>query len=138
MIYNPELPFAPPTNSRGRYKCPFCDHKTWKQHAAARNHIVQYHKAEAELAQAKARTERLQREKVDLERKLAEAQKPKPEAKKEKEVKRYSATVYCTNCRWVSDVLIPEGVTIKEGDCVHCRVRQVLMPVARVNANRSF
>lgn len=52
------------------------------------------------------------------------------DAKREKENKaRYSATVYCMNCMIVSNVSIPPGVTIQEGDCVVCRVRGKLLPV---------
>lgn len=45
------------------------------------------------------------------------------ERRKAAEKSRYSAWVYCTNCGEVHSVNIPTGVTIKDGDCVNCRVR---------------
>lgn len=47
--------------------------------------------------------------------------------------KRYSATVYCTNCMQVNSVSIPPGVSIEEGDCVTCRVRNCQKLVVKVN-----
>lgn len=76
----------------------------------------------------KAQMEEAQRQR-QWEKERADNLAKKLEEKKELEKKRYSATVYCTNCMVVSNVSIPPGVTIKEGDCVHCRVRNCQLPV---------
>lgn len=52
----------------------------------------------------------------------------------EEKKKRYEATVYCSNCMRVSNVLIYPGSKILEGSCVICRVvssplKQTLFPV---------
>lgn len=52
--------------------------------------------------------------------------------------KRWSAIVYCENCKEVNSVSIPPGVSLDEGDCTTCRVRGKLKFVAKVNFFRSF
>jgi hypothetical protein len=47
-------------------------------------------------------------------------------------------TVYCENCKWVSEIKCPPGWTIDGGDCANCRARGRLHFVYRVNASRSF
>ncbi len=46
-----------------------------------------------------------------------------------KKIKRYDATVYCTNCMHVNNVSVPEGLAIKDGDCTYCRVKCCLLKV---------
>ena len=67
--------------------------------------------AEANLNRALTAEQEARRYKEQLDKKAAE------------DKKRYSATVYCTNCLHVNNVSIPPGVKISEGDCVTCRVR---------------
>ncbi len=60
---------------------------------------------------------------------LVEAQRQLKEYK-EKEVdqiedkkKRYSVSVYCSNCMTVAEVVVPNKIPIIEADCTVCRVR---------------
>lgn len=75
----------------------------------------------AEAAQAKAEAVRKQLTIDYLSKQL--------EDKKEEAEKRYSTSVYCTNCKRVSNVSIPPGLKIEDGDCTNCRVRKCLLIV---------
>lgn len=57
------------------------------------------------------------KEKTDLMNKQAEEKK-----------KRWSTTLYCTNCQVVSNVSCPQGCNIKSSNCVHCGV--ISSPIA--------
>ena len=65
---------------------------------------------------------------IKAERDEAEAQRLRNELNKKAEEakKRYSATVYCSNCLQVTNIEVAPGVRIDEGDCVVCRVRNRL------------
>lgn len=78
--------------------------------------------------QAEQATLEKNRMEIELKR-LQDAEKKRAEESK----KRYSATVYCTNCMEVNSVSIPAGVSITEGDCVTCRVRGTQRMVRKVN-----
>jgi hypothetical protein len=44
-------------------------------------------------------------------------------AKKEDDVKRWSAKVFCLNCLEVTDTLFPVGIPFEEMSCCICRVK---------------
>ena len=81
----------------------------------------------------KAEMEKERSQKEALQREL-DAKIKKEAEKKKQEKERYEFTVYCSNCFYVNDVRILNGIEIINGDCTHCRVRssalkQTLFPV---------
>lgn len=115
-------------NNRGRYKCNYCDHATWKTSSGALNHVEQQHPAEL----ATARAEEKARLKIrDAERRAnlaegraleaeAEARRLRQVAAKPKEQARYSAVRYCPNCLAVDSVQIVMGQAVGAGGCFRC------------------
>lgn len=79
-------------------------------------------------ARYKNKRDQYKSERDEFERKATRLENELTE-KKESDKKRYSATVYCRNCKYVSNVEIPPKVSIESGDCVHCRVRGELLLV---------
>lgn len=86
-----------------------------------------FFKAEAERAKEQAQ---MWKESAEAKQKQLDEYRKRCEAEKNK---RYSKTVYCTNCKEVNSVSIPPGVKIEEGDCVTCRVRNCQLLVTKVN-----
>ena len=102
-------------NSRGRYKCNFCDHSTYKTVAGIQSHLQARH----ELEMTKALLEENKREVIRLR-----SQPPKIEVRekvvyKEKPTPKYwyiknGGGIYCETCKVVETrVGIPEGQTIE-------------------------
>ena len=52
--------------------------------------------------------------------------------RKEANEKRWSTTLYCTNCLEVHNVSIPAGLQIKNCGCINCRVKGTYLPVKRL------
>lgn len=103
-------------NNRGRYKCKYCDHHTYKTWGGANNHVEQNHPLELERDKAIARAEYAEKAKETLSRQLAEATKPKPQPKSEKKYWyiQNGGGIYCESCKIVQmGVGIPEGQTIE-------------------------
>lgn len=108
---------SPDISPHGRYKCPYCNHKLWKQYGAASNHIRNMHKEEAEKHELELDNKRLKHDNDALREQLKSALKPKPVAK---EVKYYDATIYCATCQRVWSAGMPRGQTFAETPCSTC------------------
>lgn len=93
------------------------------------------YKKEAEKLRSENELKRQANEHLERELKKAQDKLKDIEAK---DKKRYSAIVYCTNCLHVNNVSIPPGVTLKDGDCVTCRVRGTQMPVVDYPGKNRF
>ncbi len=78
-------------------------------------------KLKAELQSAKGDLVRKQMVLDDISRQLKEKTDLINKQAEEKK-KRYSATVFCTNCRYVCNVTVPAGCKVEEGNCIHCQV----------------
>lgn len=111
---------APRQTNRGTYRCPYCAHASWKQYGAAKRHIEEHHADEAKAAEQEQTIIKLQREKAELETKLAAAQKP-PEKKPEKEY--YQCVLYCTVENKVFKAGMPKGVLPENVTCSNCGVK---------------
>ena len=97
-------------NNRGRYKCDFCDHATYKTWGGAHNHVTDRHPTELALAEKDAEIERLKNRPEKVVEKVVYKDKPKP---------KYwyienGGGIYCESCKIVQmRVGIPEGQTIE-------------------------
>lgn len=120
-------------NNRGRYKCDFCDHSTYKTMSGVLTHVQGNH----ELELAKATAEGLRAE-LDRERrkppKVVEKERVvyRDPPKKEKTYWYLPAGhgIYCESCKEVQiGVGIPEGQTI-ENTPHHCGNRTLKLVVA--------
>ena len=105
--------------NRGNYRCKYCK-KVWKRLGPQINtHMMREHEVLVVRAEAEGKSRRLVEEVNELRRKLSVATAPKPpvtSAKKE----RYSAAVYCPNCRQVDNVSIVKGYAPGQSGCFRC------------------
>lgn len=117
---------TPNVNRRGRYTCPFCDHKSWKSRAAAVSHIKDHHPKDAEI-------DRLEKELAMLERqKPKEVVKEKVVYKEKPEPKYYWVSAYCENCQIVYHPTgIPRGQTVENTPHSVCG-NKTLKPVKEI------
>ena len=102
-------------NNRGRYKCDYCDHRTYKTHGGMMTHLDQNHKLDYELAKKDAEIERLKRQPPKVEVRERVVYKDPP-AKKEPEYWyiKSGGGIYCDTCKIVQmRVGIPVGQTIE-------------------------
>ncbi len=116
-------------NNRGRYKCDFCDHSTYKTMSGVLTHVQGNHELELANATAEALRAQLDRErskppKVEIRERERVVYKDKPEPK-------YSYTnVFCTTCKWVFNAGIPNGYSVENTRHSHCG-NVTLFPVTR-------
>lgn len=123
----------------GRYKCIFCNHKSYKHNTAAIQHVVYKHELElAHATEDKLRNEiallKKQPPKVVEKERIVYRDPPKPTEKKTVYwyVRDYGmAGIYCTSCKQVQlNVGIPEGQTIE--NTPHKCGNRTLLPVVEV------
>lgn len=126
-------------NQRGRYKCLFCNHKTWKILSAGIAHVDSQHPLELAQAKAEALQVELERErskppKIEIREKIVYRDPPKPTEKKKEYwyVRNYGMEgIYCTTCKQVqTGVGIPVGQTIE--NTPHSCGNRTLLPVVEV------
>lgn len=110
-------------NNRGRYKCNYCDHSTYKTWGGANNHVLANHPLELERDRAIQRAEYAEKAKAELSRQLADANKRAEQTQKKESKYWYiknGGGIYCESCKQVQmGVGIPEGQTI-ENTPHHC------------------
>ena len=82
---------------------------------------VEFEKCQDEINSWKKANDAVSRELTEAREKLKKIEERKKES--------WSMTVYCSNCQFVNNILVPPGVLMSEGDCVHCRVRGKLFLV---------
>ena len=106
--------------SRGNYSCPWCD-KKHKTHKGSQEHIEYKHKPEAEadnISRELVRAnDKLANENIRLKRQIESIEQDK---EAQKDIKRYSVIVYCSNCKRVSSVTIQHGVKVENASCFRC------------------
>lgn len=101
-------------NNRGRYKCDYCDHKTYKTRGGMFNHLHEQHPKELEIDRLKAHVKRLENQppKVEIREKVVYKDPPKKETKYW--YIKNGGGIYCETCKTVEmGVGIPEGQTIE-------------------------
>lgn len=116
-------------NNRGRYKCDFCDHRTYKTVAGILTHVQKTHELELERAVSDDLRRRLE---------LAKNQPPKvvtkervvyrdpPEPKKPEYW--YPTGLYCQTCKIaMSRAGIPRGQTVDNTPHSVCGTRSLLL-----------
>lgn len=100
-------------NSRGRYKCDFCNHTTYKTWGGAHNHVTDRHPNELALAEKDAEIERLKNRPPKVVEKVVYKDRPAEKEKKYWYIKN-GGGIYCETCKVVEmRVGIPEGQTIE-------------------------
>lgn len=117
-------------NNRGRYKCAFCDHATYKTESGIQSHLQSQHELDmtkALLDENKAEVIRLRSQppKIEVREKVVYKEKPKP---KYWYIKN-GGGIYCETCKIVQmGVGIPEGQTIENTphDCGNRTLKLVL------------
>lgn len=96
------------TNNRGRFKCNFCDHSTYKTRGGIDSHLQTNHPHELELAKKDDEIRRLKNR--PPQEKIVYRDAP------EKDIKYYSPNIkgaYCPSCMLViQGVRIPVGQTL--------------------------
>lgn len=97
-------------NNKGRYKCDYCDHKSYKTWGGANNHVLAEHQAEHDLVLAKNEIARLKARPPEVKERVVYKDKPQPEYW----YIENNGGVYCETCRIVQmRVGIPAGQTIE-------------------------
>lgn len=115
-------------NNRGRYKCNYCDHSTYKTWGGVTNHISERHPLELERDKAVERAEYAEKAKKELSRQLADATKPSPKPKEPEYWYPQGAGVYCPTCRIVNrNVGIPVSQTIENTPHNPCSNRGLML-----------
>lgn len=100
-------------NTHGRYKCEYCNHKTYKTVSGIERHLYDQHLMSWRLAQKDAEIARLKN--MPPKERIVYRDPPEP-----KDDARYSAVVYCPNCLTVDSVSIVRGQAIGVGGCFRC------------------
>lgn len=112
-------------NNRSRYKCAFCDHKTYKHHSGILMHLEQHHALDYALAKKDAEIERLKNKppKIEVREKVVYRDPPaKPDPK------FWHSGVYCSACKIAyRSVGIPFGQTIEETPHSNCGTRSLML-----------
>lgn len=118
----------------GRFKCDFCDHKSYKTLSGILNHVQGSHELEVAKATADGLREELQRErnkapKIKTVEKIVYKEKPEPKYWYTKTVG--IAGIYCSSCKQVIlNPGIPTGQTIE--NTPHQCGNRTLFPVVEV------
>jgi len=116
-------------NSRGRYKCNFCDHNTYKTINGVNTHANNIHSHAIELAKKDEEIQRLNiKPQVIYKDKIVYREAPKPEA-----IKCWYGpiAVFCTSCKIVNrNPGIPIGQTIE--NTPHTCGNITLLAVSRI------
>lgn len=103
-------------NTRGRYKCLFCDHWTYKTLAGIDNHVQGRHALELAEATTEALRAEVDRLKTLPPKVVEKVVYREPPAKKDKEYWyiENGGGIYCETCKTVQmRVGIPKGQTIE-------------------------
>lgn len=115
-------------NSRGRYKCNFCDHTTYKTIGGAVAHLDQHHPHEKALALKDVEIERLKNRppKIEVREKIVYRDPPAP---KKEEKKFWSVPgLYCSNCKTAQrGGGIPIGQTVEDTPHSVCGTRSLML-----------
>lgn len=120
-------------SKRGRYKCDFCDHKSYKTMSGVLTHLHSNHELELEKATSDALRAELQRERskppkvVEKERIVYRDPPAKPEPKQE----YWYRNVFCTTCKLAFHTGIPKGYAVENTRHSTCGT-VALMPIERV------
>lgn len=110
-------------NTRGRYQCTFCTHRSWKLKAAAKSHVQRYHFTElaAETERLEAEVRKLQDRPARVIEKVVYRDPPKP-AKPE----FWRTTAYCDTCKVViTNIGIPRGQNLEETPHSNCGTKML-------------
>lgn len=105
-------------NNRGRYKCDFCDHRTYKTISGVLTHVQGNHelelaKATADGLRAELERERKKAPKVEVRERVVYKDPPAKKEPKYWYIKN-GGGIYCETCKTVEmRVGIPEGQTIE-------------------------
>lgn len=119
------------TNTRGRYKCDFCDHPTYKTVSGILTHVQSNHELElanATIEEMRGTIDRLKKQppKVIEKERIVYRDAPKPTEKK-KEYWYGPAGIYCSSCKTViKSPGIPVGQTIENTPCA-CGNRTLML-----------
>lgn len=120
-------------NTRGRYKCDFCDHTTYKTMSGVLTHVQSNHALELAEATAEALRAELQRERTKPP-KVVEKERivyRDPPVQKEKPIEYWDCPVFCVGCKEVmAGGRIPRGQTVEETPHSRCGTRS-LVPILR-------
>lgn len=115
------------TNSRGRYKCDYCTHSTYKTIGGIENHLDTMHRPDWTADKLRAEIERLKNRPPKVVEKERIVYRDPPA---KKEVERWNASVYCSTCKIVmSNTGIPRGQTIEETPHSDCGTRGLMLVV---------
>ncbi len=118
-------------NNRARYKCQYCDHRTYKSLGGMLNHLNSQHKLDYELALKDDEIARLKNRpaKVEVKERIVYRDPP---AQPKKQLYWYRS-VYCSTCKLVmTGAGIPVGQTIENTPHSLCGNR-TLMLVTEIN-----
>ena len=120
-----------------RYKCLFCNHKSYKRYADALTHVQTKHELElanATIEEMRGKLERAENKppKIVEKERIVYRDPPAPKKKPYWYVRDYGmAGIYCTACKQVQlGVGIPEGQTIE--NTPHQCGNRTLLPVVEV------
>lgn len=115
-------------NTRGRYKCDFCDHSTYKRVTGIENHLEDRHLFSWKLAKKDAVIKQLKDAppKIEYREKVVYRDPPT----KTEPVKKFwnVSGVYCSNCKVAArNVGIPVGQTMEETPHSCCGTRSLML-----------
>lgn len=98
-------------NTRGNYKCLFCNHKSWKSEGYGISHVESKHpKERADLLAERLQQAQNKPARIEYKEKVVYKDKPEP---KYWYLKRGQG-IYCSSCKQVQmEVGIPVGQTIE-------------------------
>jgi len=124
--------------TRGRYKCSFCDHPSYKRMGGVLGHIRDKHElqlANATIEEMRGKIDQLKNQPPKIVEKERIVYRDPPKTEKKKEywyVRNYGLEgIYCTACKQVqTGVGIPVGQTIE--NTPHSCGNRTLLPVVEV------
>lgn len=118
-------------NNRGRYKCDYCDHRTYKTRGGMFTHLHDQHASQLEIDRLKAHVERLEKKppKVEIRERVVYRDPPAKKAPEFWYIEN-GGGIYCETCKIVQmRVGIPRGQTIENtphGQCGNRNLKLVL------------
>lgn len=119
-------------NNRGRYKCDFCDHPTYKTMSGILLHIQAIHELELAIATAeelRAEVDRIKAEPPQvIEKERIVYRDPPPKKDSDYWYPRNAVGVYCPTCKVVNrGAGIPVGQTIENTPHHPCNNRGLML-----------
>lgn len=110
-------------NTRNRYKCNLCDHKSYKTWSGANNHVEKEHSKDLELANALQEITRLKNQPPQVKERIVYKEETKPEY--------WEHAIFCIACKEVmAGGRIPRGQTIEQTPHSRCGTKS-LVPIER-------